>query len=506
MVKKTIAALFALSACLAANAAFDLKVSLWRGESLSVILPDECPNVGASAPGISVEKGTLLPVRYNADPKSLEYRFVADRAVYGSRETGIHFATITAVPDAKPGTYALGHVTVTVVDRVLPPARKWKYFLDLWQHPWAVARTSGTLPFSEAHYRAMEPLWKMLAAAGQKTLTVTLVDQPWNHQCYDAYGTMIGRRKGADGKWSFDYSVFDRYVEFGRACGLGPQISCYTMCPWGYMVDYKDAGGKSVRIEARPGTPVFDDYWGDFLVDFSKHLEAKGWLKDAYIAMDERTPEDLAYIAKFVRRVAPRLKVAMAGNRKPSDFKGIVIDNYSQAMRYIVTDANGKYSEEMARRRIPTIDEAFLEEAAERRKEGKTTTCYICCSPERPNTFMSSGPCEAFVCGFYPAACGLDGLLRWAYNSWGEDSCNDMTFMRWTAGDVALVYPDGSPSWRFLDLKNGIQAAEKFRILKEAGGREQELAALAAKFKIEALLDGTNYQALRKAVDLTLNR
>ena len=68
------------------------------------------------------------------------------------------------------------------------------------------------MPFSAAHYRAMEPLWKMLAAAGQKTLTVTLVDRPWNHQCYDAYGTMIGRRKGADGKWSFDYSVFDRYV------------------------------------------------------------------------------------------------------------------------------------------------------------------------------------------------------------------------------------------------------------------------------------------------------
>ncbi|MBR4654115.1 MAG: DUF4091 domain-containing protein [Kiritimatiellae bacterium] len=489
--KKAIVALLALSAGLAANAAYDLKVSLWRGESLSVILPDECPDVGASAPGISVEKGTLLPVRYNAGPKSLEYRFVADRAVYGSKEPGIHFATITAAPDAKPGTYALGHLTVTVVDHVLPPAREWKYFLDLWQHPWAVARTSGSVPFSEAHYRAMEPLWKMLAAAGQKTLTVTLVDQPWNHQCYDAYGTMIGRRKGADGKWSFDYSVFDRYVEFGRACGLGPDIACYTMCPWGYMVDYVDADGKAVRVEAKPGTPVFDDYWGDFLVDFSKHLEAKGWLKDTFIAMDERTPEDLAYIAKFVRRIAPGLKIAMAGNRKPSDFKGIVIDNYSQALRYLEGPSFGK---------------EFLAEAAERRKEGKVTTFYVCCSPARPNTFMCSGPGEAFVCGFYSAACGLDGLLRWAYNSWGEDACRDMTYSRWTAGDVALVYPDGSPSWRFLDLKNGIQAAEKFRILKEAGGREQELAALAAKFKIKALLDGTNYQALRKAVDSTLNR
>ncbi len=154
---------FAMAACgaLAAVAGFDLKVSLWRGESLSVIVPDECPDVGVSTPGITVEKGTLLPVRYNAEPKSLEYRTVADRAVYGSKAPGIHFATITAAADAKPGTYRLGQLEVRVVDRVLPPAKEWKYFLDLWQHPWAVARTSGTVPFSDAHYRAMEPLWKL---------------------------------------------------------------------------------------------------------------------------------------------------------------------------------------------------------------------------------------------------------------------------------------------------------------------------------------------------------
>ena len=473
----------------AAFAGFDLKVSLWRGESLSVIVPDECQEVGTSAPGITVEKGTLLPVRYHAEPKSLEYRWVADRAVYGSKEAGIHFATITASADAKPGTYTLGQLVVTVVDRVLPPAKEWKYYLDLWQHPWAVARVNKVEPFSDAHYRAMEPLWKMLAEAGQKTLTVTLVDQPWNHQCYDAYGSMIGRRKGADGKWSFDYSVFDQYVEFGRSCGLGPHISCYTMCPWGYNVDYTDAEGRKVRVEARPGTAVFDDYWSDFLVDFSKHLGAKGWLKDTYIAMDERSPEDLAYIVKFVRRVAPSLKIAMAGNRSPSEFRGIEIDSYSQSMSHIKQQF-----------------QPFIDDVAARRATGKVTTYYVCCSPARPNTFMRSTVGEAFVCGFYPAVCGVDGFLRWAYNSWGEDSMNDMTYTRWSAGDVALVYPDGSPSWRFLELKNGIQAAEKFWILRELGGHDAELDALVSKFDMKKLIDGTDYNALRRAVFDVVNR
>ena len=476
----------ALAAFCAAGAAFgfDLRVTVWRGESHSFIVSDEYPDISGSAPGIEVRGGTLMPVRYNAGD-TLEYRTVADRAEYGSKAPGIHFATITVAPDAKPGEYRMGQLVVTVVDRVLPPPREWKYFLDLWQHPWAVARVNGVKPFSDAHYAAMEPLWRMLADAGQKALTVTLVDQPWNHQCYDAYGSMVVRRRGADGKWTFDYSVFDRYVEFGRKCGLGPDIACYTMCPWGYMVDYVDADGKSVRAEARPGKPFFDEYWGGFLVDFSRHLEERGWLKDAYIAMDERSPEDLAYIAKFVRRVAPGLKIAMAGNRRPSEFRGIEIDNYSQSMGH--------------------VDAKFLEDVAARRKEGWKTTYYVCCGPARPNTFMRSGRGEAFVCGFYPAACGLDGFLRWAYNSWGADPMNDMTYFRWTAGDVALVYPNGSPSWRFLELRNGIVAAEKFRILREMGGRDAQLDALAAKFDLRKLLDGTDYMALRGAVQETVN-
>ena len=82
----------------------------------------------------------------------------------------------------------------------------------------------------------MRPVWELLASAGQKTLTVTLLDRPWNHQCRDAYGSMIGRTKKDDGSWVFDYSIFDEYVTFGRSCGLGPHIACYTMCPWGNRV------------------------------------------------------------------------------------------------------------------------------------------------------------------------------------------------------------------------------------------------------------------------------
>ena len=152
----------------------------------------------------------------------------------------------------------------------------------------------------------------------------------------------------------------------------------------------------------------------------------------------------------------------------------------------------------------------FLAEVPQRQKEGRVTTYYICCGPAKPNTFMDSELDESFWCGAYPAMCGLDGLLRWAWNSWAEDTCADATYdcRGWRSGDVFLVYPDGSPSARFLELRNGIQQAEKFNILKAQGVRPDELKALAAKYDLTAALnkkDG-DFKALVQETKDVLNK
>ena len=123
-IRKALVFLAACGACFAA-CGYDLQVSVWRGESASFLVSDEFPDVGGSAPGVTVRRGTLLPVRYNTGIGSLEYRYVADRAVYGSKEPGLHFATVTAAAEAKAGEYRFGQLVVKVVDRVLPPPREW---------------------------------------------------------------------------------------------------------------------------------------------------------------------------------------------------------------------------------------------------------------------------------------------------------------------------------------------------------------------------------------------
>ncbi|MBQ5795900.1 MAG: DUF4091 domain-containing protein [Kiritimatiellae bacterium] len=442
-------------------------VTLWRGERRVTHIPDYT-ELGEDPAGITVRRGVLKGVKYRSHPYYLGIAETYDRVEWDTEIGGPRLAEIYVPAETKPGVYTCGLMDIKVIDRVMPPPEEWKYYLDLWQHPWAVSRMEKVKPFSKEHYAAMRQVYELLATAGQKTLTVTLVDRAWNHQCRDAYGTMIGRVKRADGSWKFDYSLFDEYVAFGKSCGLGPHIACYTMCPWGNRVSWQDESGKTVWVEAPPGSKEFKDFWGDFLVDFSAHLKAKGWYEDTYIAMDERKPEDVKIIADFIQEKSPGMKIAMAGNCNPSKFKGIQIDNYSQYIEHLTPE--------------------FLAELDERRSKGFLTTYYVCCGPEFPNTFLTSKPYENFWVGVYPGIVRLDGFLRWAWNSWGEDPLLDASFRDWRAGDVFLVYPKGAASYRFLELRNGIVAAEKLRILRERGLFADEIAELEKKFNLKAAI------------------
>ncbi len=462
------------------------EVTAWRGETVAARVPDFA-ELGKAPDGIKVRFGVLKSVKYAPTVESLQRLEVYDRVKWNSDDDGPRVVEVSVPADAKPGVYSCGMMNIRVVDRVLPPAKEWKYFLDLWQHPWAVSRYHDVKPFSKKHYAKMRPVYELLASAGQKTITTTILPEAWDHQCYDAYGTMIGRVKREDGTWQFDYSVFDEYVEFCRGCGLGPAICCYTLCPWGYVVRWQNAKGETESCVAKPGTKEFEDYWGVFLQAFATHLKQKGWFEQTYISMDERSIEDVKLIGEFVQKHAPGLRISMAGNQLPSQY-GVTIDDFCM----ILSDK---------------INADYLKEAAERRAKGMVTTYYVCCWPLYPNTFMSSGPGEAFWLGAYPAMIGLDGFLRWAWNSWPKDPKEDATYWAWTAGDTFLCYPDGEPSWRFMELRNGIAAAEKVRLLKEQGLFKEELAKVAALYKQdEATANKSNFVKIRQATLDVVNK
>ena len=348
-----------------------------------------------------------------------------------------------------------------VIDRTLKTPDKWAYHLDLWQHPSSVARAQGLEMWSDDHFEALKPLMKMLADAGQKVITVNLNKDPWNHQCYDAYEDMIKWTLKADGTWSYDYTVFDRWVETMLSIGINQMINCYSMVPWNCELDYFDEKeNKKITVVAEPGKPMFAKMWEPFLKDFKQHLSEKGWLGITNIAMDERAPEAMDAAVKVLEKCAPEMGFALA-------------DNHHSYKRYTM----------MGDVCVAMQQKVDHEDIVSRRAEGFNTTFYVCCGPYFPNTFTFSHPFEAELLGWYGLAWDFDGMLRWAYNSWQENPVSDSRFGNWSSGDTYLVYPYCRSSIRFERLIDGIEAAEKTRALRAENKDIAELEKVLAEIR-----------------------
>lgn len=65
---------------------------------------------------------------------------------------------------------------------------------------------------------------------------------------------MVEKTLYPDGKWEYDFSVFDIWVEFMFSLGIDRQINCYSMIPWKLTFDYVDRGyRKNGILQCRTG-------------------------------------------------------------------------------------------------------------------------------------------------------------------------------------------------------------------------------------------------------------
>ncbi|MFD1614145.1 DUF4091 domain-containing protein [Gelatiniphilus marinus] len=502
----------------------------WKGERISAQLVlwsnDSINNVTTEISDFKSDSGNVLPssttqisfVKYvitdefaggcgYRKPEDFDASLAADvlepitSYAIKAQETRPIWVTIDVPADAKSGMYKSvftihneGHVsktfefTLNVIDKTLPKATDWKFHLDLWQNPFALARYHNVEPWSQAHWDVLKPLMKRLADAGQKVITVSLNKRPWGGQTFDQFEAMIDWKKKADGTWEYDFTVFDNWVQFMMDLGVKNQISCYSMVPWGNEFYYFDeAENKEIKIKAPPGTKEYDAFWIPFLKVFKTHVEAKGWSEITRIAIDERGPKEMKAMLKLLNEHAPEFGVSFADNHKSYKLYPNELKDMSVAFGH-------------------PVDE---EDLVSRRAKNHISTHYVCCSDAFPNTFTFSPPAEGVFIGWYTMAADFDGFLRWAYNSWVENPLQDSRFRTWPAGDTYIVYPDNRSSIRFETLRDGIEDAEKIRILREhlrSKGMLDELDHLnnvVAQFNITTSPD--NLEALLTDAKSTLN-
>lgn len=385
--------------------------------------------------------------------------------------------TVQVPQDAAPGTYkgyvelecegktAKYNYSVKVLGRKLPSPKEWSFHLDLWQNPYAVARVHNVEVWSDRHFEVLRPYMLKLASAGQKAITATLIDRPWDGQTYDPFGSMVTWIKKADGTWLYDFTIFDRWVEFMMSCGIDKEITCFSMIPWKLSFRYYDQATHTHKyINCAPGDEAYAQFWGGMLSAFAKHLKEKGWFDKTFISMDERSLQQMQAAIKVIKEYAPGMKISMAGNYHPE----IEADIYDYCLDIF---AYGAYTPELI---------------ARRREQGKVSTYYTCCSAEYPNLFTFTAPADAEFIALEALAKDLDGYLRWAYNSWTVTPEADSRFTAWPAGDTYVIYPFSISSIRWERLVQGIQQFEKYKILlaeAKAKGNASRVKALEKLLK-----------------------
>ena len=361
-----------------------------------------------------------------------------------------NYSGILVVNSLKKDTLS---ISIDVVSQILPPPSEWSFDLDLWQHPAAIARVHNVSLWSDSHFSLLRPYYELLASAGQKSITTSIIDEPWGHQTYDDFPALIKWIKRKDNSWSYDYSLFDKYVSFVMSCGITKRINCYTMVPWNLKFQYFDETlGRDTVFYSTVGSEEYNRFWTTMLTDFTKHLKQKGWFDISAIAMDERPMEAMKSVITILKKVDPQWKIALAGDEFQSEIEGDIYD-YS-----IAISKSG-------------IDENII---SKRKSQGKPITFYTCCTDEYPNNFTFSPPAESVFIGWYAAAKGYSGFLKWAYNSWPSNPLTDSRFTRFPAGDTYLIYPGPRTCVRFEKLIEGIQDFEKIGILRNQFIRDSD--------------------------------
>lgn len=425
----------------------------------------------------------------------------------------VQFAWVNiAIPeDTKSGTYVgtlevnaddLEHpfeltYTIEVINLKQPTLQDVDYEVQIWQHPFSVANyylglgktPSGGISddrdddfyFTDAHFALMEDSMKEYRELGGRDVVANIVEEAWNHQSYYKDLSMVKWTKKADGSWKFDYTWYDKWIDFqikmgvlDPANGVG-QIKCYSIVPWENQIEYYDeAAQETVKKAFNPGTEEFKAIWTAFLTDFMKHSEEQGWFDITYISMDERGLNLLKPAVEVIHSVQNKdgkhFKISSAMNAeslhereflKKVDDISINLDNASNI--------------------------ALMNEVSEERRSLGLKTTFYSCTGNYPTNYTISDPGDNYWTAWYSLTLGTDGFMRWAWDNYVYDMLGDNTYRYWEPGDGWYIYPvergqenSQDPNFystpRYELFKQGLQdvAKAKYLLLSDAVSAEQK--------------------------------
>ena len=358
-----------------------------------------------------------------------------------------------------------GNSTIDLIVKVYPialPDRK-HLLITNWFDVERIAKAYNVKLWSEEFWKILEKWIKLMADHGQNVYKISIYT--------------IGAYIDENGSFSFDFSLFDRFVELVLNVGRAERIEISHIAEpkggWGHEFQFKEfpvvnkTTGKTIML---PGEKVFPY----LLSALEKHLDEKGWLNITMIHIGdepcESNVDSWKRISSLVHQWAPKLKRIDA-------VETIGLEGYLEVW-------------------VPTLHhfDNWYEEYVKAMKEGYEVWFYTCCFPNGlyPNRFLDYPLIKARILHWINYAYGLKGYLHWGLNAWHGDPFGE-PYEKLPPGDTHITYPGKKgplSSLRFEAMRDGIEDYEYLKLLEEEIKKvKEELGdpALKLPFEIRAM-------------------
>lgn len=394
--------------------------------------------------------------------------------------------TVAVPREAAPGDYS-GILRVTWDGGEAPVELRltvWPFVLPADQHltftnwisPDALARHHGLEVYSDAFFEMLGRYARAAAEHHQNVLWIGL--------------EVVGISQGPEGGLTFDWSIFDRWVEVVTANGCGRLIEIRPLGYWdgGWDNPRIALGGYSVRgADGQTTTRSAEEVLPELLPALQAHLQERGWLERTVIHIADEPAvhhaADWREKARWVRSLAPGLRRIDA----------IEAPYFGDDLEIWVPKLNHLYNW------LPRYEAA--------RQRGAEIWFYTCCHPTGvfPNRFLDQPLLKTRILQWYNWRYNLSGYLHWGFISWDDNplaSCGPGIV---PPGDCWIVYPgpDGPlSSLRWEALRDGFEDYELLWLLAERTRQvAQELGVPPEAFNPRQPADELARQLVRTMID-----
>ena len=413
--------------------------------------------------------------------------------------SGEHKLTIKLL-NSKGETASENEITVRVIDAELPPQET---HVTQWFYADCVADYYDLEPWSDKHFEYCRRMIKCAVENGINMIYVPLFTPALDTAVGGERTTvqLVGVRE-EQGKYSFDLSLLDRYINMLLDCGVQYFEMCHLFTQWGAYHAAKvmaTVDGEYKRIFGWDTDAAGEEYVAFLhaaLTEVAKYLTEKGLRDRTYFHIsDEPHIDHLAQYKKNKENLS-----SVIGGFKQLDALSHV-EFYKDGLVDIPVPISSN------------IEDFMTEDIRER-------WIYYCCGPAvgYSNRFMGMHSARTRFMGMQMYKYGIEGFLQWGMNFYNNQFSHDHIdpFLNGNAGfwagggDAVSIYPGrhGQPleSLRLVAFRQGLEDIRALKLCEslyskgEVVAKMEEIFGEAITFK-KCVNDTETMEKLRAAID-----